>query len=117
MEQEYFETLMKALCATSTLPEALELLKTCENESIENEAKMLTGQFSIAEVDGRQRIYHVFTEDNDQGEPQEFVEHVMFLDDDVIVFVAWFFYSQFEIKHRETYAAVNRTYKQPKRGE
>lgn len=115
MEQEYFEALMKTLCATSTLPEALEILKTCENERIKQEAIALTGQFSIAEVEDKSRIYHVFTEENDQGEQQEFVEHVMFLDEDVIVFVSWFFFTQFEIKHRETYAAVNRIYKPKKR--
>lgn len=117
MEQKYFETLIKTLCATSSLPEALELLKVCDNESIKNEAQALTGEFTIAQTDGKSRIYHLFTEENDEGVEEEFVEHVMFLDDDVIIFISWFFFTQFDIKHRDTYAAAGRTYKQPKRSE
>lgn len=117
MEQKYFETLVTSLCATSSLPEALEILKICDNESIQSEANALTGQFSIAQSEGKSRIYHVFTEENEEGIEEEFVEHVMFLDDEVLVFIAWFFYTQFDIKHRETYAAAGRTYTPPKRNQ
>ncbi len=115
MEQENFERLITSLCCTANLPEALEMLQTCQIEEIEQEAKALVGQFSLAAVQGKSRIYHVFIEENDQGVEEEFVEHVMYLDEPVIVFVAWFFYTQFGIKNRDTYAAAGKTYKQPKR--
>ncbi|AMG29001.1 hypothetical protein AL542_00695 [Grimontia hollisae] len=115
MEQKEFETLVKALCQKADLPEALDMLKACENEAVAEAANALTGQFALAEVEGENRVYHVFTEENDDGETQEFVEHIMNVGDDVIVFVAWFFNTQFDIKNRDTYAAAGRTYKQPKR--
>jgi hypothetical protein len=31
------------------------------------------------------------------------------------MFVAWFFFAQFDIKQKETYQAAGKTYKQPKR--
>lgn len=115
MDQQDFETLVKALSATTGLPEALDMLKASEDENVAEAANALTGQFALAEVEGENRVYHVFTEENENGEEQEFVEHVMNVGDDVMVFVAWFFYTQFEIKNRDTYAAAGRTYKQPKR--
>lgn len=116
MERNEFDTLVKKACETPDLPTALNYLKNCCDPEIANAASALTGQFSLAEIEGNTRIYHVFTEENDQGEPEEFIEHVMDLDDEVIVFVAWFFFTQFDIKQREIYAAVGKTYKQPKRG-
>lgn len=116
MELNEFDTLIKAACEAPDLPAALNYLKACNNPEIASAAEALTGQFSLAEIEGNTRIYHVFTEENDQGEPEEFIEHVMDLGDDVIVFVAWFFFTQFDIKQREIYAAVGKTYKQPKRG-
>lgn len=115
MTQNEFETLVKTLCLTKDLPQALEVLRACEDDTIAEQAQALTGQFSLAQVNGAQVIYHVFTEENDQGEPQEFVEKIMSLDDDIILFVAWFFSSQFEIKSSDVYSAAGRTYKQPKR--
>ncbi|WP_407333553.1 hypothetical protein [Enterovibrio sp. 27052020O] len=116
MEQQDFETLVKALCEKTNLPEALEVLKACDDTEVAEAANAMTGQFSLAETEsGDNRVYHVFTETNDEGKEEEFVEHVMNVGDDVIVFVAWFFYTQFEIKNRDTYAAAGRTYKQPKR--
>ncbi|KXF82816.1 hypothetical protein [Enterovibrio coralii] len=115
MEQQDFETLVKALAETKGLPEALDMLKKCEDEEVAAAAEAMTGQFSLAEIDGENRVYHVTTETNDNGEEEEFVEHVMNVGDEALVFVAWFFYTQFEIKNRDTYAAAGRTYKQPKR--
>ncbi|OEE61857.1 hypothetical protein A1OK_08865 [Enterovibrio norvegicus FF-454] len=116
MEQQDFETLVKALCEKTSLPEALEVLKACDDAEVAEAASSMTGQFSLAETEsGVNRVYHVFTELNDEGKEEEYVEHVMNVGDDVIVFVAWFFYTQFEIKNRDTYAAAGRTYKQPKR--
>ncbi|PKF50480.1 hypothetical protein [Enterovibrio nigricans] len=115
MEQQDFETLVKALAETNGLPEALDMLKKCDDTEVAEAAEEMTGQFALAEIEGENRVYHVFTEENEQGEEQEFVEHVMNVGDEVMVFVAWFFYTQFEIKNRDTYAAAGRTYKQPKR--
>lgn len=115
MEHKDFEALVKALCEKASLPEALDMLKASDDEAVAEAANALTGQFALAEVEGQNRVYHVFTEENDDGEEQEFVEHIMNVGDDVILFVAWFFYTQFDIKNRDTYAAAGRTYKQPKR--
>ncbi|RXJ71569.1 hypothetical protein CS022_20380 [Veronia nyctiphanis] len=115
MEQKDFEALITSLCQLENLPEALNALKASEDEEIAKAAESLAGQFSLAEVEGEKRIYHVFTETNDDGEDQEFVEHVMNEGDDVLVFISWFFYAMFEVKHKDTYAAAGRTYQQPKR--
>ena len=115
MEQSTFEALMKTLLTAADLPQALQMLKDCEEVEIAQAAEALTGQFSLAEIEGKQRVYHVFTEADEAGVEQEYVEHVMNLDDEILVFVAWFFYSQFDITHRETYAAAGRTYQQPKK--
>ncbi len=115
MQQNEFEALVKSLCEKENLPQALELLKASEDEEIAEAAQSLTGQFALAEVDGEQRIYHVTLQQNEQGEEQEFVEHVMNEGDDVIKFIAWFFDVNFEVKQRDTYQAAGKTYKQPKR--
>ena len=115
MDSVQFEQLVKQLVKTQDIPEALALLKASQIEEIVTAAEGLTGQFAIAEVQGQQRIYHQFQEMNDANESQEFVDHIMNLGDDMIVFVAWFFYTQFDIKDSETYAAAGKTYKQPKK--
>ncbi|MFD2178303.1 hypothetical protein [Veronia pacifica] len=115
MEQQDFDTLVKSLLENENLPAALNALKSCSDSEVAEAAESLAGQFSLADVEGEKRIYHVFTEANDDGEEQEYVEHVMNEGDDVLVFVSWFFYAMFEIKHKDTYAAAGRTYQQPKR--
>ncbi|UUM32960.1 hypothetical protein [Vibrio japonicus] len=115
MEQKEFEQLVKTLCEKETLPQALETLKTYEDEEVAGAAQSLTGQFALAEVEGEKRIYHVTIQENDQGEEQEFVEHVMNEGDDVIRFVSWFFEAMFEVKRKDTYQAAGKTYQQPKR--
>ncbi|RJX69678.1 hypothetical protein DZ860_14450 [Vibrio sinensis] len=115
MEQQEFETLVKALCETNGLPQALELLRASDNEDIAEAAQSLTGQFAVQDIDGEQRIYHVTLEENDDGEEQEFVEHVMNEGEDVIRFVAWFFDVMFEVKRKDTYLVAGKTYQQTKR--
>lgn len=115
MQQSEYEILVKALCELSTLPEALAQLKESGEEEVAQAAESLAGQFALAEVEGEKRIYHVTTEQDDQGEEQEYLEHVMNEGDHVIKFVAWFFESQFEIKQKETYQIAGKTYQQPKR--
>ncbi len=115
MQQNEFEALVKSLCEAENLPQVLEQLKTCEEEEVSQVAQSLTGQFALAEVDGEKRIYHVTLQPNDQGEEEEFVEHVMNEGDDVIKFVAWFFDANFDVKQKDTYQAAGKTYKQPKR--
>ncbi|MGC9422989.1 hypothetical protein [Vibrio sp.] len=115
MQQKQFEALVKNLCQQPNLPQALEVLKTHDESDIAEAAQALTGQFALATVDGEKRIYHVTQEENEQGEEQEFIEHVMNEGDDVIKFIAWFFDSQFSIKAKETYKAAGKTYQQPKR--
>ncbi len=114
MQQNEFEALVKSLCEAENLPQALEQLKACEEE-VSQVAQSLAGQFALAEVDGEKRIYHVTLQQNDQGEEEEFVEHVMNEGDDVIKFVAWFFDANFDVKQKDTYQAAGKTYKQPKR--
>ncbi|OEE38205.1 hypothetical protein ACODG7_14115 [Vibrio anguillarum] len=116
MQQDEFQALVKSLCEQQTLPQALDMLKVCEDQDIAEAALSLVGQFALAEVDGEQRIYHVVLQENEQGEEEEFVEHIMNEGDDVIKFVAWFFETMFEVKQKETYLAAGKTYKQPKRG-
>ncbi len=115
MQQNEFEALVKSLCEKENLPQALEQLKSIEDEEVSEVAESLTGQFALAEVEGEKRIYHVTVQLNDQGEEQEFVEHVMNEGDDVIKFVAWFFDANFDVKQKDTYQAAGKTYKQPKR--
>ena len=54
-------------------------------------------------------------EQNDQGEEQEYIEHIMNEGDDVIRFVAWFFEVMFDVKRKDTYQAAGKTFQQPKR--
>lgn len=115
MQQNEFEALVKSLCEKENLPQALEQLKASEDEEVSQVAESLTGQFVLAEVEGEKRIYHATVQLNDQGEEQEFVEHVMNEGDDVIKFVAWFFDANFDVKPKDTYQAAGKTYKQPKR--
>lgn len=115
MQQKEFEALVKAACEQQTLPRALELLKTSDNSDVAEAALSLSGQFALADIDGEKRIYHVTTQANDDGEEEEFVEHVMNEGDDVIAFVAWFFDAMFEVKRKDTYQVAGKTYRQPKR--
>mgnify|MGYP003365125751 CR=1 FL=1 len=101
MQQSQFEALIKLLCEQTTLPQVLELLKNSEDEAIAEAAQSLSGQFALAEVEGEQRIYHVTTEVDEQGEEQEYVEHIMNEGDDVVKFVAWFFDGFFDIKQKD----------------
>lgn len=114
MQQSQFEALIKLLCEQATLPQALELLKSSEDEAIAEAAQSLSGQFALAEVEGEQRIYHVTTEVDEQGEEQEYVEHIMNEGDDVVKFVAWFLMA-FRYQAKDVYQAAGKTYKQPKR--
>lgn len=115
MQQNEFEVLVKNVCAQDDLPKALEVLIACEDEEIAEAAKSLVGQFALADVEGEKRVYHVTLQENDVGEEEEFVEHVMNAGDDVVKFAAWFFESMFELKQKDTYQAAGKTYKQPKR--
>lgn len=115
MQPKEFEDLVKSLCELGSLPKALEQLKQSEDEEIAEAAQSLTGQFVLAEVEGEQRIYHMTVEADEQGVEQEYLEHVMNEGDDVIKFVAWFFDTFFEMKHKDVYQAAGKTYKQPKR--
>ncbi|MDR9828692.1 hypothetical protein [Vibrio sp.] len=115
MQHNDFEVLVKHLSTLADLPAALEALKQVEDEEVAAAAAALTGQFALAEVEGEQRIYHVTLQDNDEGVEEEFVEHVMNAGDETLVFVAWFFDSQFEVKAKDTYQAAGKTYRQPKR--
>ncbi|MGO1297571.1 MAG: hypothetical protein ACTMIA_09715 [Vibrio sp.] len=115
MQQSEFEALVTRLCADADLPAALTTLKASGDEEVMQAAQELTGQFVLAEVEGEERIYHVTTEENEQGEAEEFFELVMNKDDDVIRFVAWFFDTQFGLKRKDVYQAAGKTYQQPKR--
>ncbi|MEJ2765891.1 hypothetical protein VV869_18215 [Photobacterium sp. MCCC 1A19761] len=115
MQQDQFEALIKSLCQHDTMPQVLDALKSCEDQEIADAAAALTGQFRLAEIDGEQRIYHVSMQENDQGESEEFAEWIMNDGDDVIKFVAWFFYDNFDLKLKDIYQAAGRTYRQPKR--
>ncbi|CAH0537696.1 hypothetical protein [Vibrio marisflavi] len=115
MQQNEFEALVVSLCDTTDLPQALELLKSCQDEEVAQAALSLSGQFALAEVDGEQRVYHVTNQVDDEGNEQEYVEHIMNVGDDTIKFVAWFFESMFEVKQKLTYQTAGKTYKQPKR--
>ncbi|WP_194435696.1 hypothetical protein [Vibrio fluminensis] len=115
MEHKEFEALVKDACQQENLPQALAILKASDDQEVAEVAESLTGQFALAEVDDEKRIYHVTMQENEQGEEQEFVEHVMNEGDDVIRFVAWFFDAMFEVKRKDTYQAAGKTYQQPKR--
>ncbi|MGF1723563.1 hypothetical protein [Photobacterium nomapromontoriensis] len=115
MQHDQFEALIKSLCEKATLPEVLDALKACEDTEIAEAAESLTGQFNLAEIEGEQRIYHISIEENDDGEEQEYAEWIMNVGDDVIKFVAWFFYDMFDVKQKDVYQAAGRTYQQPKR--
>ncbi|MCL9780275.1 hypothetical protein M9194_02370 [Vibrio sp. S4M6] len=115
MQQNEFESLVVTLCEAEDLPQVLELLKENQDEEIATAAQSLSGQFALADAEGEQRIYHVTTQPDEQGNEQEYVEHIMNVGDDVIKFVAWFFDSQFDVKQKQTYQAAGKTYKQPKR--
>ncbi|WP_117233169.1 hypothetical protein [Vibrio maerlii] len=115
MDQKEFEQLVKTLCEQTSLPQALDLLKQSADEEVAAAAESLTGQFALAEVEGEKRIYHVTLEADDNGEEQEYLEHVMNEGEHVIKFVAWFFDAQFGIKQKDTYQAAGKTYQQPKR--
>ncbi|MFA0469468.1 hypothetical protein AB4564_02540 [Vibrio sp. 10N.222.51.E8] len=115
MQQNEFEVLVKAICALDGLPQALELLKSNEDTEVAEAAASLTGQFALAEVEGEKRIYHVTLQENEQGEEQEYIEHVMNEGDDLIKFAAWFFETMFELNQKDTYQIAGKTYRQPKR--
>lgn len=115
MLQNEFELLVKQLCEKENLPQVLECLKSSDDPEVAEAAESLSGQFALAEVEGEKRIYHVTVQTNEQGQEEEFVEHVMNEGDDVIRFVAWFFYAMFNVKQKETYQAAGKTYRQPKR--
>ncbi|CAM3754469.1 hypothetical protein [Vibrio aquimaris] len=115
MEHKEFSELVTALCKQEGLPQALEILKSNHNEDVAQAALSLVGQFSLAEVEGERRIYHVTIEQNDQGEEQEYIEHIMNEGDDVIRFVAWFFEVMFDVKCKDTYQAAGKTFQQSKR--
>ena len=115
MQQDQFETLVKALCENDNLPQVLDALKANEEQEIAEAAASLAGQFKLAEIEGEKRIYHVSMQENDDGEEQEYAEWIMNEGDDVIKFVAWFFYDMFDIKQKDVYQAAGRTYQQPKR--
>lgn len=115
MLQNEFEILVNNLCELENLPQALEHLKNSEDEEISLAAQSLSGQFALAEIDGEKRIYHVTVQENESGEEEEFVEHVMNEGEDIIGFVAWFFFAMFDVKHKDTFQTAGKTYKQPKR--
>ena len=106
MQHNEFEVLVKEICSKQNLPEALELLKSNEDTEVSEAAQSLVGQFALADVENEKRIYHVTVQDNDEGEEQEFVEHVMNEGDDLIKFAAWFFESMFEVKAKDTRCTI-----------
>ncbi|MDV5167654.1 hypothetical protein [Photobacterium rosenbergii] len=115
MQHDQFETLVKSLCELDSVPQVLEALKANEDTEIAEAAASLTGQFKVAEIEGEQRIYHVSLEENDEGEQEEYAEWIMNVGEDVIKFVAWFFFDMFDVKAKDVYQAAGRTYQQPKR--
>lgn len=115
MDNQQFVSVVKLACAEANLPAALNFLKQVENQDIAEAAQALSGQFVLAEVEGEQRVYHSTMEPDEHGVETEYLEHVMNEGDETLLFVAWFFESQFDIKRKDVYAAAGRTYKQPKR--
>lgn len=115
MQQNEFEALVKRLLEEENLPKALAVLKDNDDSEVSEAAQLLTGQFSVAEIEGERRIYHISVLENEQGEEQEYVEHIMNEGDDLIRFIAWFFDAQFGVKRKDTYQAAGKTYRQEKR--
>ncbi|WP_297476541.1 hypothetical protein [uncultured Photobacterium sp.] len=115
MQQDEFETLVKELAQLDSVSAILEMLTNNEEPEIAEAAAALIGHFSLAEIEGEKRIYHVFSQENEQGEPEEFAEWVMNDGDEMLRFIAWFFYTTFEITDKETYLAAGCTYKPVKR--
>jgi hypothetical protein len=115
MDSQAFTSLVELACEQQNLPAALAYLQQVEDADIAGVATSLVGQFSLADVDGEKRIYHVSIEPNDEGIETEYVEHVMNETDETIVFIAWFFETFFDMKRKEIYSIAGRTYKQPKR--
>lgn len=114
MNQNDFDQLVKSASECADLPQALALFQESEFEEVAEVANSLKGQFAVAEVDGEQRVYHVTTE-QEGDDLQEFVEHIMNVDEPVIKFVAWFFDAYFDVKPSDTYKIAGKTYRQPKR--
>ncbi|OBT09466.1 hypothetical protein A9264_14590 [Vibrio sp. UCD-FRSSP16_10] len=114
MNQSEFNQLVTLASKCADLPEALTLLQECEFEEVSEVALSLKGQFALAEVEGEQRVYHVTTEQNGD-DLEEFLEHIMNVDEHVIRFVAWFFDAYFDVKPSDTYKIAGKTYQQPKR--
>lgn len=116
MLKEQFEELVQSLVKLENLPQVLDALKASDDQEIVDAAQSLAGQFSLAEVEGEKRIYHVTTQHSEEnGSSEEFAEWIMSEGDDVIKFVAWFFYVMFDIKDKESYKAAGKTYSQPKK--
>ncbi len=115
MQHNEFEALVKRLLEEENLPQVLAVLKEYDDSEIAEAAQSLTGQFSMAEIDGERRIYHISVLEDEQGEEQEYVEHIMNEGEDVIRFIAWFFDSQFSVKRKDTYQVAGKTYRQEKR--
>lgn len=109
MNDAEFEGLVKKVCECDSLPLALSVLSHDEFPEVAKAAQALTGHFSLAEIEGEKRIYHVSSGKNEAGDIQEFVEHVMNEGDDIIKFVVWFFSTQFDVKARDVYRAAGRT--------
>jgi hypothetical protein len=115
MQEKEYQQLVMTLCLRNTVPDVLTALKESADSDIVEAAQSLAGQFALAEVEGEQSIYHVSKQLDDEGEEQEFVEHIMNEGEDIIKFVAWFFDIMFEVKPSDTYRAAGKTYRQPKR--
>lgn len=112
MKHDYFVKLVKKLDEKDTLPEVLEILKGLSDSTISECAKSLTGQFSLCEIDGEKRIYHVEVRESDdpEQEAEEYAEWIMNEGDDVIKFIAWFFDAMFSIEKKDVYTAAGKTY-------
>lgn len=115
MQQDEFEILVKELAQLDSVSAILEKLASNEEPEVAEAATALIGHFSLAEIEGEKRIYHVFSQENEQGELEEFAEWVMNDGDEMLRFIAWFFYTTFEITDKETYLAAGCTYKPVKR--
>lgn len=115
MQQEDFDILVKELAQLDSVSAILNTLKDNDETEVAEAAAAMIGHFSIADIEGQQRIYHVFTQENEQGENEEFAEWVMNADDELMRFIAWFFYTTFEINDKDTYKAAGISYTQPKR--
>ncbi|WP_163935139.1 PQQ-dependent sugar dehydrogenase [Paraferrimonas sp. SM1919] len=114
MQDIEYSKLVATLVEQSSVAAVLNYLANSEEPELAEVAAELQGNL-LLDPDNNQKVFFVYTEINDEGEQEQFQEFVMNKDDEVLVFIAWLFFSFFEVKHRETYAAVNRTYTQPKR--